>query len=94
MYNSYVHTVASSYYLNLIGLSYQVTLRQKSQNMAKKLKSKIPESYRPFVSGHCEPKRVKIRPRSQTKCYPSLIGLFRTRSQLAKTSPNTAKKPN
>ena len=62
-------------YLSLIGLSYQDTVNQKSQNMAKKPKSMVPESYRPFVPGHSEPKRVKTWPRSENQCYPSLIGL-------------------
>jgi hypothetical protein len=65
----------NQYHPILMGLSYQVTVNQKSQNMAKKPKSMLPESYLPFVPGHSELKRVKRWPRSQNQYYPSFIGL-------------------
>ena len=46
-----------------------------SQNVAKKPKSMLPESYRPFLPGHSEPKRVKTWPRRENQCYPRLVGL-------------------
>jgi hypothetical protein len=53
----------------------RVLWAKKSQNMVNKPKSIIPESYRPFVPGHSEPKRVKTWSTSQNQWYSRLIGL-------------------